>query len=77
MVLGVRFSIIRLDSWKFVPFGNLASRTSWLKGDPVATAITSMSFSFMVAMAQYKSSTGIPPCPLEALTGYLFWAADC
>ena len=40
---------------------SFASRTSWLKGDPVVVAINSMLFSFMVAMARHKSSTGIPP----------------
>ena len=45
------------------PSSSLALCTSWLKGDPVAVANNSTSFSFMAAMARCKSSIRIPPCP--------------
>ena len=56
-------------------FGNLASRISRLKGDPVVTAINSASFSFMATIAQRRSSIRIShrllrktsECPLCAV----------
>ena len=71
VVLGVRLFVVRLDCRKFEPFWQ-PSCASMLKGDLVAAAINSMSFSFMVAMARRKSSTGIPSCSPGASPGCLF-----
>ena len=58
------------------PYGNLASHISRLKVDLVATAINSTSFSFMAAIAQRRSSIGISPYLLRAISGCLLCEVD-
>ena len=63
--------ILRVPTYAFMvgslnPSGNLTSRISRLKGDPVAAAINSTSFSFMAAIAWQRSSIRISLCLLGA-----------
>ena len=74
---GSEFPLYALIARSLNPSGSFALRTSWLKGDPMAAAINSTSFSFMAEMARRKSSIRISPWPLGANTNYQFWAIDC
>ena len=58
-------------------FGNLTSRISRLKGDPITTAINSISFSFMAVIVRRKSSIRITPCPMGGTSGCQLCTIDC
>ena len=59
------------------PSGNMASRISWLKGDPIAAVINSLSFSSMETITWRRSLIGISLCPLELASCCLLWAMEC
>ena len=77
MVLRVWLSFIHLDIQELKPFGNLASRISQLKGNPITSTINSSSFSSMATIVRWKSSIGMSLCPLELTFCLLLWAVEC